>query len=191
MSDPRSNTDGGFSAQQAEDAPRLAPADARGHMHRLKRQMADGDAKAFLRTQKVAHVGTVDSHGWPYVVPLIYIYEGSDRLYVHTGDHDGHFLQNVRTHPQTCIEVADMGPVHRGQPFACNSALVYTSVIVFGPLRILDERSMKAWFFDRVLEKYGQPDWTFVPGYPHLDRIVLYEQQMEIVTGKRSEGLYH
>jgi uncharacterized protein len=191
MSDPRSNTNGGFAAQQAEDASRLAPADARGHIHRLKRQLADGDAKAFLRTQKVAHVGTVDSHGWPYVVPLIYIYEASDRLYVHTGDHDGHFLQNVRTHPQACIEVADMGPVHRGQPFACNSALVYTSVIVFGPLRILDERSMKVWFFDRVLEKYGQPDWTFVPGYPHLDRIVLYEQQMEIVTGKRSEGLYH
>jgi len=44
-----------------------------------------------------------------------------------------------------------MGPVHRGR-------LVYTSVIVFGSLRILDERSMKVWFFDRVLEKYGQPD---------------------------------
>jgi len=85
MSDPRSNTDGGFAAQQPEDASRLAPADARGHMHRPKRQMTDGDAKAFLRTQKVAHVGTVDSHGWPYVVPLIYIYEGSDRLYVHSG----------------------------------------------------------------------------------------------------------
>jgi len=27
--------------------------------------------------------------------------------------------------------------------------------------------------------------------YPHLDRIVLYEQQIETMTGKRSEGLYH
>lgn len=26
---------------------------------------------------------------------------------------------------------------------------------------------------------------------PHLDRIVLYEQQIEILTGKHSEGLYH
>jgi uncharacterized protein len=49
----------------------------------------------------------------------------------------------------------------------------------------------EVWFFDRVLEKYGQSDWTFEPGYPHLDRIVLYEQQIEVMTGKHSEGLYH
>lgn len=186
-----SDAGGGFAGRQAQDATPGAAVDPRGHMHRLKRQMADDDARAFLRAQKVAHVGTVDAEGWPYVVPLIYIYEGGDRLYVHTGDHEGHFLRNVRAHPRACIEIADMGPVHRGEPFACNSALVYTSVVVFGPLRILDDRTLKGWFFDRVLEKYGQPDWTFQPGYPQLDRIVLYEQQMEIVTGKRSEGLYH
>jgi uncharacterized protein len=42
-----------------------------------------------------------------------------------------------------------------------------------------------------VLAKYGQPDWTFQPGYPHLNNIILYEQQLEIVTGKHSDGLYH
>jgi hypothetical protein len=46
-------------------------------------------------------------------------------------------------------------------------------------------------FFDHFLAKYGQPDWTFSPGYPLLDRIILYEQQIELVTGKRSDGLYH
>jgi uncharacterized protein len=191
MSDPRASTNGGFDAQQEQAASQITGADLRGQMHRMNRLMADADAKSFLRTQKVAHVATVDRHGRPYVVPLIHIYEGGDQVYVHTGDHEGHFVQNVRANPQVCIEVADIGPVHRGKPFACNSALVYTSVVVFGPLRILDDRERKTWFFDRVLEKYGQPDWTFVPGYPHLDRIILYEQQIEILTGKRSEGLYH
>jgi len=76
-------------------------------------------------------------------------------------------------------------------PFACNSALVYTCVIVFGTVQIVEDRNHKAWFFDRVLEKYGESDWTCEPGYPHLDRIVLYEQHIEVVTGKHSEGLYH
>lgn len=183
---------GGFTTEQARDALGTpGPTDPRGHMHRAKRQMTDEATRAFLRAQKVAHVGTVDDHGWPYVVPLIYIYEGGDNLYLHTGDHEGHFVQNVRRHPQICVEVAEMGPVHRGHPFACNSALVYTSVVVFGTVRILDDRDLKVWFFDRVLEKYGEPDWTFVPGYPHLDRIILYEQRLELVTGKRSEGLSH
>jgi nitroimidazol reductase NimA-like FMN-containing flavoprotein (pyridoxamine 5'-phosphate oxidase superfamily) len=160
-------------------------------MHRFKRLMADDDARAFLRSQNVAHVGTVDERGWPYVVPLIYIYEGGDRLYVHTGNHDGHFQRNIQSQPRTCVEVAEMGPVHRGHPFACNSALVYTSVITFGVMRILDNSEKKSWFFDCVLAKYGQPDWTFQPGYPHLNNIILYEQQLEIVTGKHSDGLYH
>jgi nitroimidazol reductase NimA-like FMN-containing flavoprotein (pyridoxamine 5'-phosphate oxidase superfamily) len=165
--------------------------DRRGRMHRVERLMPDEDARAFLRAQKVAHVGTVDAAGRPYVTPLIYIYEGGDRLYLHTGNHGGHFQRNLEAQPQMCVEVAEMGPVHRGHPFACNSALVYTSVVVFGRITTIDDRSMKSWFFDRVLEKYGEPDWTFEPGYPHLDRIVLYEQQIEILTGTLSEGLYH
>jgi uncharacterized protein len=40
-------------------------------------------------------------------------------------------------------------------------------VITFGAMRILDDTEKKPWFFDRVLAKYGQPDWTFQPGYPH------------------------
>jgi nitroimidazol reductase NimA-like FMN-containing flavoprotein (pyridoxamine 5'-phosphate oxidase superfamily) len=87
-----------------------------------------------------------------------------------------------------CIEVADMGPVHRGHPFACNAALVYRSVIVFGAVSLVNDRSRKVWFLDRVIEKYGQSHWTLEPGYPYLDRIVLYEQQIEVMTASMAKG---
>lgn len=168
--------------------------DLRGQMHRAKRLMPDEQVKDFLRKQKVAHVGTVDANGWPYVTPLVYIYEDSDLLYLHSGDHQGHFLTNLQANPRICVEVAEIGPLHRGQPYACNSALVYTSVVAFGPVQIIhgpDSREKKTWFLDRLLTKYGEADWTFEPGYPLIDRIILYEQKMEIVTGKHSSGLYH
>lgn len=165
--------------------------DSRGQMYRAKRLMPDEDAKAFLRTHKVAHVGTVDANGWPYVVPLIYIYEQGDLLYLHTGDHQGHFLTNIQHNSRICVEVGEIGAVHRGKPYACNSALVYSSVIVFGAVRLIDDRGLKTWFFDRIMAKYGEEGWTFEPGYPQLNRIILYEQKMEIVTGKHSAGLYH
>lgn len=152
------------------------------------------EVKGFLRKQKVAHVGSVDANGWPYVVPLVYIYEDGDLLYLHTGDHPGHFLTNLQHNPRICLEVAEIGPLHRGQPYACNSALVYTSVVTYGSVRILHDpetRERKAWFLDRLLVKYGEPGWTFEPGYPLIDRIILYEQKMEVVNGKRSSGLYH
>jgi nitroimidazol reductase NimA-like FMN-containing flavoprotein (pyridoxamine 5'-phosphate oxidase superfamily) len=84
-------------------------------MHPVKRLMPDDDARAFLRSQKVAHAATLDATGWPYVVLLIFVSEGGDQLYVHTGNHGGHFQRNIESHPRVCIEVADMGPVHRGQ----------------------------------------------------------------------------
>lgn len=163
----------------------------RGRMRRHKRQMPDEEARAFLRERKVAHVATVDPDGWPYVIPLVYIYEGGDTLYLHTGNAPGHFLHNIRHNPRVCIEVSEMGPLHPGQPDACNSALVYTSVVAFGTVRVVEDTAMKTWFFDRLLEKYGDPSWSFEPGYPLLDRILLYEVRIEILTGKRSEGLYH
>ena len=165
--------------------------DIRGQMHRSQRLMADGDARAFLRNQKVAHVATVDANGWPYVVPLIYIYEGGDRLFVHTGNHDGQFERNIIGQPRACVEVSEMGPIHPGPRHACGSALVYSSVITFGMVRRIDNRADKTWFFDRVLDKYGEKDWVFEPGYPQLDRIVLYEQTIEIMTGKHSAGRSH
>jgi nitroimidazol reductase NimA-like FMN-containing flavoprotein (pyridoxamine 5'-phosphate oxidase superfamily) len=189
----RSDGKGGFGDLNAEQPKTTvhAGADLRGQLYRVKRQMPEEEAKEFLRSHKVAHVGTVDGQGWPYVVPLVYIYEGGDVLYLHTGDHQGHFLTNIQGNPRICVEVGEMGPLHRGKPYACNSALVYSSVIVFGGVRIVEDPGKKAWFFDRLMEKYGEPEWTFEPGYPHIHRIVLYEQAIEIVTGKRSTGLYH
>jgi nitroimidazol reductase NimA-like FMN-containing flavoprotein (pyridoxamine 5'-phosphate oxidase superfamily) len=165
--------------------------DVRGNMHRHQRLMPTEEARAFLRRQKVAHVATVDAEGWPYVIPLIYVYEGGDRLFVHTGNHRGHFERNIESNRRACVEVSEMGPVHPGRTYACQSALEYTSVVTFGPVRVVQSLADKRWFFDCVLEKYGDPKWTFDPGYPQINRIILYEQTIEIMTGKRSAGLSH
>lgn len=176
---------------EEQGSPANTTATLRGRVHRTKRLMPDEETKSFLREQQVAHVGTVDSEGWPYVIPLVYIYEGGDILYLHTGGYRGHFQTDVLGDSRICIEVSNKGPLHPGKPYACDSALVYTSVVVFGRARIVEDRDKKTWFFDRLLEKYGDPSWSFEPGYPLLDRITLYEVHMEVVTGKRSEGLYH
>lgn len=169
-----------------------APEDLRGRMFRAKRQMSEADTCEFLRGQMTAHVGTVDANGWPYVLPLVYIYEGGDLLYLHTGAHQGEFLTNVQRDARICVEVSEIGPLHKGKRFACDSALVYTSVVTFGTVRILyHDREKKSWFLDRLLAKHGDPSWSFEPGYPLLDQIILYEQKIEIMTGKQSMGLSH
>jgi hypothetical protein len=52
-------------------------------------------------------------------------------------------------------------------------------------------KEKKAWFFDRLLERLNEPLSAYEPGYPMLDRIILYEVALEIVTGKNNVGLRH
>ena len=178
--------------RNADDGdPGASPLDPRGRMHRRQRLMSDVDPREFLKVQEVAHVGTVDPAGWPYVLPLIYMYEGGDHLYLHTGSHRGHFLRNIEHDPRVCVEVGEMGPVHRGQPFACNSALVFTSVIAFGPIRMVDDRARKPGSSTRFSQSTVSPIGPSAPDIRFSTAFILYEQQIELVTGKRSDGLYH
>jgi uncharacterized protein len=164
-------------------------------MVRSDRQMSDVDTRQFLREQTVAHVGTCDASGWPYVVPLMFVYEDGDSLYLHTGPHQGHFLANIRENARICIQVNETGAMHHGEPSPCNSALVYKSAIVFGKVHVVegsDVSQKKSWFFDRLLERLNDPVTTYQqPGYPMLDKIILYEVAMEILTGKLNVGLHH
>jgi hypothetical protein len=169
--------------------------DRRGKMTRSDRQMPDGQVRAFLREHAVAHVGTNDAEGWPYVVALMYVYEEGDLLYLHTGARGGHFQSNVDEHSGTkiCVAVSAPGAWQRGTPTPFDSSLVYQSAVVFGQVRVydgldLDER--KTWFFDRLLARLGDSRSNYSSGYPMLKQIVLYEVAMEIVTGKINIGLH-
>src|SRR5579875_1750700 len=118
-----------------------------GDVRRQDRLMAPEAAREFLRAQRTAHVATVGPDGWPYVIPLVFVCEGGDILYLHTGAHQGHFRRNVQATPRICLEVSEIGPLHPGKPYACNSALVHTSVVSFGPVRIEEAAERKSWFF--------------------------------------------
>jgi len=173
---------------------RVARTDLRGVMTRKDRQMSDADARAFLQAHAEASIGTSDENGWPYVVPLMYIYESGEQLFLHTGGRGGHFLANISTNPRICVTVSAAGQMQQGSPSPCNSALVYKSAVVFGTAKVCDGpdlKEKKAWFFDRLLERLGDSRENYAAGYTMLDRIILYEVAIEILTGKINVGLHH
>jgi nitroimidazol reductase NimA-like FMN-containing flavoprotein (pyridoxamine 5'-phosphate oxidase superfamily) len=163
-------------------------------MIRADRQLSDDDTREFLRQHCLAHVGTSDASGWPYVVPLAYVYEGGDLLYLHTGPHQGHFLANVRENPRICIQLNEAGPWQHGQPTPFDSSLVYKSVIAYGKVRILQDPGLdekRMWFFERLLERLKDSISSYEnPRSPMMSRVILYEVKLEIVTGKRNVGLH-
>lgn len=168
--------------------------DLRAAMIRARRQMPDQEARSFLRQQKIAYVGTVDVNGWPYVIPLAYIYLGGDVLWLHTGAHQGHFLTNLESSLRVCVTVSEIGGMETSGPYLCDGSQLYASVVVFGTVTIVrDDAAKKNWFFDRLREKYvpGDISAQLSPEYPDIDKIIVYEVAIEKLTGKRSSGVGH
>lgn len=165
----------------------------RGLIENKRVEVPKEEALQLLQNGQVAHVATVGEDGYPYVIPFVYVHDGGNKLYLHIGNiRESHFWSNIKSNPKVSIEVSEMGDLHPGKKYACQSALVYTSVVLFGQVKHITEDSMKEWFFDRLLENYGDPNWEFEKkGYPILPKIELFEVVIENITGKENTGMYH
>jgi uncharacterized protein len=131
-------------------------------------------------------LATVGADGWPYCVPLLYVWADGEVL-VHNVAGRGHLRRNVDHDKRVCFEVDEPGEVFDYGRFECDSSVAYRSVIVFGNIRLIDDVSAKERFFDALLAKYGKPDSGRPKGfYPRLDQITLYAIAVERITGKET-----
>lgn len=61
----------------------------------------------FLRSQRIARLGTVGPSGWPHVVPVMYTMNDDGTL---DFDVDGVKLRNLSSEPRAAMVVDAMGP---------------------------------------------------------------------------------
>jgi uncharacterized protein len=117
-------------------------------------------------------------------LPLLYIWMDGE-IYLHTGSARGHLRANVEREPRICFELDEPDQVFDYGRFECDSGLAYQSVIVFGKIRIVEERAAKQRFCEVLMEKYGKPDTTRPRGFfPRIDAITVYAITVERMTGK-------
>jgi nitroimidazol reductase NimA-like FMN-containing flavoprotein (pyridoxamine 5'-phosphate oxidase superfamily) len=139
---------------------------------------------AFLEGSRYGRLATIGDDGYPYCVPLLYIVSDGE-IFVHNTSARGHLRSNVERHPQVCFEIDEAGSVFDYGRFECDSSIAYRSVVVFGRIRIVEERAAKQSFCDALMQKYGNPANGRPKGfYPRLDQITVYGITIERMTGK-------
>ena len=129
-------------------------------------------------------LATVDREGWPYVVPLTFVFDDG-KIFFHTGMEDGHLSTNLEAEHRVCIEVDEPGPAFSTGSTGCGVSRVFESVIAFGRAKVLTDRNEKASFFDGLLDKYADPNWGLTREYPRLDNARVFQIDIELMTGKR------
>lgn len=131
-------------------------------------------------------LATVGPGGWPYVVPLLYVWMNGE-IWVHNTRARGHLRSNVDHERRVCFELDDAGEVFAYGRYECDTTVAYRSVVVFGHIRVVDDRQQKEAFFDALMTKYGDPGWDRPKNFfPRLDEVTVYVIAIERMTGKET-----
>lgn len=155
-------------------------------VRRADKLMAAERARETLERGFCGRLATVGPDGAPYCVPLLYVCMEGEVL-VHNTSARGHLRENVDHEPRVCFEVDEAGEVFAYGRFECDSTVAYRSVIVFGRIRVVEDRETKRRFCDALMAKYASQDWERPKGvYPRLDHITVYAIAVERLSGKET-----
>jgi nitroimidazol reductase NimA-like FMN-containing flavoprotein (pyridoxamine 5'-phosphate oxidase superfamily) len=154
-------------------------------VRRSDRMMSNERALQFLAHGYSGRLATIGEDGYPYCVPLLYVWM-EDQVFLHTTSARGHLRTNIERESRICFEVDAPDQVFDYGRFECDSGLAYSSVVIFGTIRIIETRAVKQRFCEMLMQKYGKPNTTGRPKgfFPRLDIITVYAITVDRMTGK-------
>lgn len=148
----------------------------------------DDWTKEFLLRCQVGHVAT----HWddqPFITPKLYWYNPENhKIYFHTS-YKGRLSANCARDNKVCFEACEIGKILPAKT-ACNFDLQYESVVVFGKIYLVEDRTEKLYALYGLLTKHF-PDMKVGQDYKsiadnELDRTAVYAIRIESWSGKRS-----
>ena len=155
-------------------------------VRRKDKLMSEEQAREFIVSAYSGTVATVGPDGWPYAVPLLYVWMNGE-IWLHNTRVTGHFRRNIEHEARVCFVVEEPGEIFPYGRFECDTSIAYRSVVAFGRVRIIEDTPQKAAFFDAFMAKYNNPDWVRPQGfYPRLDQVTVYAMAIERMTGKET-----
>src|SRR5499426_3623820 len=126
--------------------------------------MPEESVLAMLAAGYAGRLATVGTDGWPYIVPLLYVWRDG-QVWVHNTSARGHLRASVEHEARVCFEVDEPGEVFAYGRFECDTSVAYRSVVAFGRIRIVADRGQKEAFFAALMAKYGDPSWGRPQGF--------------------------
>ena len=135
------------------------------HIRRKDRAVGDETwIEAFLQRAPFGVLATAQQDQ-PFMHGILFAYDPQQRvIYMHSAA-EGRTIENVRMNPKICFTVAKMGrllPHLRASGFSVE----YSSVVVFGVARLVDEPEEMLYGLGKIMEKYAphlQPGTDYRP----------------------------
>lgn len=153
-------------------------------MRRKNQALSMAECEKILRKSTSGVLAVAGDDGYPYAVPLSYVYEDS-RFFFHCAK-AGHKLDAIRRETKASFCVID-----RDEVVPQEYTTYFRSVIAFGRARVLEEETEKRQALEKLAARYS-------PAYPQgrereIDRlfqqVCMIELTVEHMTGKEAVEL--
>lgn len=134
---------------------------------------------------KKAEIGylAMSAYNQPYVIPVNYYYDDSEKIYIHTGP-EGQKIDYLSFNPTICLAVSEAGQKAGGEK-PCSYTYPFWSVLVYGTVRMITEGPEKKTALEKLIEKYR--DGETVPlTAADLEKVVILEIEFKEVFGRRN-----
>lgn len=154
-------------------------------MRRSKQALSDQESRKILSDASSSVLAVLGDDGYPYAVPLSFVFDGNDRLYFHCAV-SGHKLDAIQNESKVSFCVIAQDDVHPSE-----FTSYYKSVIAFGKARILETEAEIIPALRLLGEKYmpADPKGTETEIDRFLRNVRIIEMQIEHLTGKQAKEL--
>jgi len=117
-----------------------------------KHQLNDVQIKEILLKAPVGNIATINENGYPYVVPVHFIYHNG-KVYIH-GLPIGQKISNILANEKVCFETYFMEGFNIGET-PCNVNIEYESVVIMGTAALVKDYNLKEIVLNKIVEKYA------------------------------------
>ena len=151
-----------------------------GTVRRKDRQISPEESREILERGAYGVLGTVDSDGQPYAVPLSYVVIDNEICF-HCA-HEGHKIENLAANPRVSFVVVGRAEaVYNG-----HFTTYYESAMVFGRVREITADDQKYAAIYALTEKYTPDHMDQAPDYIRklMKPMAIYAVSIETLTGK-------
>lgn len=122
-------------------------------MRRNKQQVSADECRAVLQTAKRGVLSVHGEDGYPYGVPLNFVFDAqTDTVYFHAAK-EGHKLDAIRRDSKVCFTVMDDGYKVEG-----DWAWYVKSVVVFGKAEVIADDAARDKWLRALAAKYFPPE---------------------------------
>ena len=120
-------------------------------MRRKKQLLSDDESIEILKRGKTGVLALIGDNGYPYAVPVNYVYDNS-KIYIH-GAKAGHKIDSVKRCSKVSFCVIDKDDIIPEE-----YTTYFRSVIVFGKIRILEDKNEIRETIEKLAIKYYPTD---------------------------------